>query len=189
MGYWIVVNYREAHGMHASNGILFNHESPRRGPTFVTRKVTRAVARIHKGLQECLYMGNIDAKRDWGHARDYVEMMWMMLQQETADDYVVATGETNTVRSFIELAFSEIGITIEWSGKGVDEVGTCSKTGKAYVKIDPKYFRPTEVELLIGDPTKAKQKLGWVPKIAMSELCKEMIAADIKLVEKGDLTS
>jgi len=187
--YWIVVNYREAYGMHASNGILFNHESPRRGPTFVTRKVTRAVARIHKGMQDCLYMGNIDAKRDWGHARDYVEMMWMMLQQDSADDFVVATGETNTVRSFIELAFECVGTTIVWSGKGVDEVGTCSKTGKELVKIDPKYFRPTEVELLIGDPTKAKEKLGWTPKTTMQMLCKEMVQADIKLVEKGDLTS
>ena len=187
--YWIVVNYREAYGMHASNGILFNHESPRRGPTFVTRKVTRAVARIHKGLQECLYMGNIDAKRDWGHARDYVEMMWMMLQQDTADDFVVATGETNTVRSFIELAFSCIDVDIEWKGSGVDEVGYDKKTGVARVKIDPKYFRPTEVELLIGDPTKAKEKLGWVPKTTMESLCKEMVAADIKLVEKGDMTS
>jgi len=187
--YWIVVNYREAYGMHASNGILFNHESPRRGPTFVTRKVTRAVARIQKGMQDCLYMGNIDAKRDWGHARDYVEMMWMMLQQESADDFVVATGETNTVRSFIELAFECVGTTIVWSGKGVDEVGACSKTGKELVKIDPKYFRPTEVELLIGDPTKAKEKLGWTPKTTMQTLCKEMVQADIKLVEKGDLTS
>jgi GDPmannose 4,6-dehydratase len=187
--YWIVVNYREAYGMHASNGILFNHESPRRGPTFVTRKVTRAVARIHKGMQECLYMGNIDAKRDWGHARDYVEMMWMMLQQESSDDFVVATGETNTVRSFIELAFSCIGVEIEWKGSGVDEVGTDKKTGIARVRIDPKYFRPTEVELLIGDPTKAKEKLGWTPKTTMQALCKEMVAADIKLVEKGDLTS
>jgi GDPmannose 4,6-dehydratase len=187
--YWIVVNYREAYGMHASNGILFNHESPRRGPTFVTRKVTRAVARIKLGKQDCLYMGNIDAKRDWGHARDYVMMMWMMLQQDTADDYVVATGETNTVRSFIELAFKEIGIEITWKGKGVDEVGYEKKTGKEYVKIDPKYFRPTEVELLIGDPTKAKQKLGWVPKITMQELCKEMVASDCKLVEKGDFVN
>jgi len=187
--YWIVVNYREAYGMHASNGILFNHESPRRGPTFVTRKVTRAVARIKLGLQDCLYMGNIDAKRDWGHARDYVQMMWMMLQQEVADDYVVATGETNTVRSFIELAFSCIDIQIKWQGSGVDEMGVDAKTNKVYVRIDPKYFRPTEVELLIGDPTKAKEKLGWVPQIAMRQLCKEMVAADIKLVEKGDLTS
>jgi GDPmannose 4,6-dehydratase len=187
--YWIVVNYREAYGMHASNGILFNHESPRRGPTFVTRKVTRAVARIKLGLQETLFMGNIDAKRDWGHARDYVEMMWMMLQQDVSDDYVVATGETNTVRSFIELAFSCIGVQIEWKGKGVDEVGYDAASGKARVKIDEKYFRPTEVELLIGDPTKAKEKLGWVPKTAMHELCKEMVQADLKLVEKGDLTS
>jgi len=187
--YWIVVNYREAYGMHASNGILFNHESPRRGPTFVTRKVTRAVARIKLGLQDTLYMGNIDAKRDWGHARDYVQMMWMMLQQESADDFVVATGETNTVRSFIELAFDCIGIKIVWEGSGIDEVGRDAKTKKVYVRIDPKYFRPTEVELLIGDPSKAKQKLGWVPKIAMKQLCKEMVSADIALVEKGDLTS
>merc|ERR1719329_2047770 len=184
--YWIVVNYREAYGMHASNGILFNHESPRRGPTFVTRKVTRAVARISTGIQDCLYMGNIDAKRDWGHARDYVEMMWMMMQQKDADDYVVATGETNTVRYFIELAFAEIGVTIEWEGKGVDEVGKCTKTGKELVKIDPKYFRPTEVELLIGDPSKAKEKLGWTPKTSMQALCKEMVQADLKLVAKGD---
>merc|ERR1712167_52150 len=171
--YWMVVNYREAYGMHASNGILFNHESPRRGPTFVTRKVTRAVARIHLGKQDVLYMGNIDAKRDWEHARDYVEMMWMMMQKDTPDDYVVATGETNTVRSFIELAFQTIGINLQWKGKGVDEVGIDKKNGKAMVKIDPKYFRPTEVELLIGDPTKAKEKLGWTPKITMQELCKE----------------
>mmetsp|Transcript_11569 Transcript_11569/g.16505 ORF Transcript_11569/g.16505 Transcript_11569/m.16505 type:complete len:356 (+) Transcript_11569:360-1427(+) len=188
--YWIVVNYREAYGMHASNGILFNHESPRRGPTFVTRKVTRGVARIHKGLQETLYMGNIDAKRDWGHARDYVEMMWMMMQQETPDDFVVATGETNTVRSFIETAFHVIGITIVWKGEGVDEMGVDSADHeRVLVKIDPKYFRPTEVELLIGDPSKAKEKLGWTPKVSMKELCEEMVKADIKLVEKGDLTS
>ena len=187
--YWIVVNYREAYGMHASNGILFNHESPRRGPTFVTRKVTRAVARIKLGKQDCLYMGNIDAKRDWGHARDYVEMMWMMLQQDEPDDYVVATGETNTVRSFIELAFSCIDIALEWKGKGVDEVGVDPKTGRELVKIDKKYFRPTEVELLIGDPTKAKEKLGWTPTTTMDVLCKEMVASDIALVEKGDYTS
>ena len=188
--YWIVVNYREAYGMHLSNGILFNHESPRRGPTFVTRKVTRAVARIHKGMQQTLYMGNIDAKRDWGHARDYVEMMWMMLQQEKPDDYVVATGETTAVRTFIELAFDVVGITVRWKGKGVDEVGYDAKDPeRVLVRIDPKYFRPTEVELLIGDPTKAKQKLGWTPKVKMEELCREMVEADIKLVEKGDLTS
>ena len=189
-GYWIVVNYREAYGIHASNGILFNHESPRRGPTFVTRKVTRAVARIHKGLQECLYMGNIDAKRDWGHARDYVEMMWMMLQQDEPDDYVVATGETNTVRLFIETAFKVVGVDVAWRGEGVDEVGyDKANPARELVKIDPKYFRPTEVELLIGDPTKAKQKLGWTPKVKMEELCREMVEADITLVEKGDLTS
>ena len=188
--YWMVVNYREAYGMHASNGILFNHESPRRGPTFVTRKVTRAVARIHKGMQQTLYMGNIDAKRDWGHARDYVEMMWMMLQQEKPDDYVVATGETTAVRTFIELAFDVVGITVRWKGKGVDEIGYDAKDPeRVLVRIDPKYFRPTEVELLIGDPTKAKAKLGWVPKTRMRELCKEMVEADVKLVESGDLHS
>ena len=188
--YWMIVNYREAYGMHLSNGILFNHESPRRGPTFVTRKVTRAVARIHKGLQQCLYMGNIDAKRDWGHARDYVEMMWMMLQQDEPDDYVVATGETNTVRLFIETAFKVVGVGVAWRGEGVDEVGyDKANPARELVKIDPKYFRPTEVELLIGDPTKAKQKLGWTPKVKMEELCREMVEADIKLVEKGDLTS
>ena len=188
--YWIVVNYREAYNMHASNGILFNHESPRRGPTFVTRKVTRAVARIHKGLQQELYMGNIDAKRDWGHARDYVEMMWMMMQQEDADDYVVATGVTTPVRTFIELAFKVVDIDIVWKGEGVDEVGfDKAEPSRVLVKIDPKYFRPTEVELLIGDPAKAKQKLGWVPKTKMEDLCREMVLSDIKLVEKGDLTS
>ena len=188
--YWMVVNYREAYGMHASNGILFNHESPRRGPTFVTRKATRAVARIHKGMQQTLYMGNIDAKRDWGHARDYVEMMWMMLQQAKPDDYVVATGETTAVRTFIELAFDVVGITVRWKGKGVDEIGYDAKDPeRVLVRIDPKYFRPTEVELLIGDPAKAKAKLGWVPKTRMRELCKEMVEADVKLVESGDLHS
>ena len=188
--FWTVVNYREAYGMHASNGILFNHESPRRGPTFVTRKVTRAVARIHKGLQDCLYMGNLDAKRDWGHARDYVEMMWMMLQQDKAEDFVIATGETNTVRSFIELAFAQIGITIAWSGENVDEVGVdSSNPSRVLIRIDPKYFRPTEVDLLLGDPSKAKEKLGWTPKTTMEELCKEMVEADIALVEKGDMIS
>ncbi|KAL1507647.1 hypothetical protein AB1Y20_007264 [Prymnesium parvum] len=190
--YWIVVNYREAYGMHASNGILFNHESPRRGPTFVTRKVTRAVARIYKGMQDCLYMGNIDAKRDWGHARDYVQMMWIMLQQDTPDDYVVATGETNTVRLFIELAFkcAPVGIEIGWKGKGVDEVGfDKANPDRVLVRIDPKYFRPTEVELLIGDPSKAKHKLGWEPTTKMQDLCSEMVLADIALVEKGDMTS
>ena len=174
--------------MHLSNGILFNHESPRRGPTFVTRKVTRAVARIHKGLQQCLYMGNIDAKRDWGHARDYVEMMWMMMQKDTPDDYVVATGETNTVRTFIEYAFKVIGIEIGWKGSGVDEIGfDKANPSRELVKIDPKYFRPTEVELLIGTD-EGEQKLGWTPKVKMEELCREMAEADIKLVRR-DLTS
>ena len=188
--YWMVINYREAYNMHASNGILFNHESPRRGPTFVTRKVTRAVARIHKGMQDCLYMGNIDAKRDWGHARDYVRMMWLMLQQEKPDDYVAATGVTTPVRTFIELAFKQIGVTLVWKGQGVDEVGHDSNDeSRVLVRIDPQYFRPTEVELLIGNAAKAKAKLGWEPTIQMEELCKEMVGADIKLVEKGDLTS
>merc|ERR1711865_1274693 len=178
--YWIIVNYRESYGMHLSNGILFNHESPRRGETFVTRKVTRAVARIKKGLQERLYMGNIDAKRDWGHARDYVQMMWMMMQQEEADDYVVATGETHTVRSFVEQAFKVIDITVKWRGKGVEEEGyDAANPERILVKIDPKYFRPTEVELLIGDPTKAKKKLGWVPQVKMEALCREMVLSDI----------
>jgi len=189
-GYWIVVNYREAYGMHASNGILFNHESPRRGPTFVTRKVTRAVARIVKGTQDCLYMGNIDSKRDWGHARDYVEMMWMMLQKDTADDYVVATGETHTVRVFIETAFAHVGMPIAWKGKGVDEVGyEVANPERILVRIDPKYFRPTEVELLIGDPSKAQRQLGWTKTITMEELCKEMVDSDLALLEKGDYTS
>jgi GDPmannose 4,6-dehydratase len=178
-GYWIVVNYREAYGIHASNGILFNHESPLRGETFVTRKITRAVAAIKQGFQDKLYLGNLDAKRDWGHAREYVRGMWLMLQQETADDYVLATGETTLVRDFVTKAFSEVGITINWSGTGVDEKGTCAETGKVLVEVDPRYFRPTEVELLIGDPTKAKTKLGWVHETKWEQLCAEMVAADM----------
>ncbi len=178
-GYWIVVNYREAYGIHASNGILFNHESPLRGETFVTRKITRAVAAIKQGFQDKLYLGNLDAKRDWGHAREYVRGMWLMLQQETADDYVLATGETTLVRDFVTKAFSEVGITINWSGSGVDEKGTCAKTGKVLVEVDPRYFRPTEVELLIGDPTKAREKLGWVHETKWEQLCAEMVAADM----------
>jgi len=178
-GYWIVVNYREAYGIHASNGILFNHESPLRGETFVTRKITRAVAAIKQGFQDKLYLGNLDAKRDWGHAREYVRGMWLMLQQETADDYVLATGETTLVRDFVTKAFSEVGITINWSGSGVDEKGTCAETGKVLVEVDPRYFRPTEVELLIGDPTKAKTKLGWVHETKWEQLCAEMVAADM----------
>ncbi len=182
--YWIVVNYREAYGIHASNGILFNHESPLRGETFVTRKITRAVAAIKQGFQEKLYLGNLDAKRDWGHAREYVRGMWLMLQQETADDYVLATGETTLIRDFVNKAFSEVGITINWSGAGVDEKGTCAETGKVLVEVDPRYFRPTEVELLIGDPTKAKEKLGWVHETKWEQLCAEMVAADMINVAK-----
>jgi GDPmannose 4,6-dehydratase len=177
--YWIVVNYREAYGIHASNGILFNHESPLRGETFVTRKITRAVSAIKQGFQDKLYLGNLDAKRDWGHAREYVRGMWLMLQQEVADDYVLATGETTLVRDFVTKAFSETGVTINWSGTGVDEKGTCAETGKVLVEVDPRYFRPTEVELLIGDPTKAKEKLGWVHDTKWEQLCAEMVAADM----------
>jgi len=182
--YWIVVNYREAYGIHASNGILFNHESPLRGETFVTRKITRAVAGIKLGLQDKLYLGNLDAKRDWGHAREYVRGMWLMLQQEEADDYVLATGETTMIRDFVTKAFSEVGITLAWSGTGVDEKGTCTETGRVLVEVDPRYFRPTEVELLIGDPTKAKERLGWVHDTKWDALCAEMVAADLIAVAK-----
>jgi len=175
--YWITVNYREAYGMYACNGILFNHESPRRGETFVTRKITRGLANISQGLEDCLYMGNMDALRDWGHAKDYVRMQWLMLQQEVADDFVIATGLQYSVRQFIEWAANELGMHIEWKGKGVDEVGMVN--GKAIVRIDPRYFRPTEVETLLGDPSKAKNKLGWIPEITAQEMCKEMVAADL----------
>ena len=183
-GFWIVKNYRESYGLHASNGILFNHESPRRGETFVTRKITMAAARIHRGMQDCLYMGNIDAKRDWGYAKDYVRMMWMMLQQDEPDDYVVATGEMHTVREFIEKAFARLGHPIEWRGKGVDEVGIDTSTGKTVVRIDPRYFRPAEVEQLCGDPAKAKAKLGWVPEVKFEELVKIMVDGDMRLLDK-----
>lgn len=183
-GFWIVKNYRESYGLHASNGILFNHESPRRGETFVTRKITMAAARIHRGLQDCLYMGNIDARRDWGYAKDYVRMMWMMLQQNTPDDYVVATGEMHTVREFIEKAFARLGHPIEWRGKGVDEVGIDSSTNKTVVRIDPRYFRPAEVEQLLGDPAKAKAKLGWVPEVKFEELVRIMVDGDLRLLDK-----
>jgi GDPmannose 4,6-dehydratase len=183
-GYWIVVNYRESYGMHASNGILFNHESPIRGETFVTRKVTRAAARIKLGLQDKLYMGNIDAKRDWGFAGDYVELMWLMLQQDKPDDYVMATGVTTTVREFINMAFAEAGIKIRWEGEGVNEKGYNAATGAVIVEIDPRYFRPAEVELLIGDPSKAKAKMGWEPKVQLPELVSMMVKNDIKLAEK-----
>ncbi|MDX9860804.1 MAG: GDP-mannose 4,6-dehydratase [Rhodospirillales bacterium] len=176
--YWITVNYREAYGMHASNGILFNHESPIRGETFVTRKITQAVAAIAAGRQDCLYLGNLDAKRDWGHARDYVEGMWRMLQQDEPDDYVLATGETHSVREFVELAFAEVGRTLVWTGKGVEEEGADGATGKVLVRIDPRYFRPTEVEFLQGDASKAHKKLGWRHRTGFRDLVREMVRAD-----------
>ena len=182
--YWIVVNYRESYGMHASNGILFNHESPLRGETFVTRKVTRAAARIKLGLQKKLYMGNIDAKRDWGFTGDYVELMWLMLQQDEPDDYVMATGVTTTVRDFINLAFNETGIILKWEGKGAAEKGINQSNGNILVEIDPRYFRPAEVDILIGDPSKAKKKLGWQPKVQLSELVKMMVDYDVELAQK-----
>jgi len=180
--YWIVVNYREAYGMHASNGILFNHESPLRGETFVTRKITRAVAAIQHGFQDRLYLGNLDAKRDWGHAREYVRGMWMMLQQNEPDDYILATGETTTVRQFVEWAFAETGISITWKGEGVDEKGYDTKSDRCLVEVDPRYFRPTEVELLLGDPTKAQTKLGWKHETSVRALCTEMVREDLKIV-------
>jgi GDPmannose 4,6-dehydratase len=192
-GYWITVNYREAYNMYACNGILFNHESPLRGETFVTRKVTRAAARIALGLQDCLYMGNIDAKRDWGHAKDYVRAMWLILQQEKPDDYVIATGVTTPVRDFIRMAFAELGIELEFAGKGVDEIAkikSCSNSeyqlekGKIALRINPKYYRPTEVDLLIGDPTKAKTKLGWQPEYDLPALVKDMMTSDVELFKR-----
>jgi GDPmannose 4,6-dehydratase len=180
--YWITVNYREAYGMHASNGILFNHESPIRGETFVTRKITRAVAGIHLGVQDRLYIGNLDSKRDWGHARDYVEGMWRIVQRDTPDDYVLATGETHSVREFIELAFLKVGRKIEWQGKGVDEVGIDSASGDVLIKIDSRYFRPTEVDLLLGDASKAHRVLGWKHTVAFPELVSDMLNSDLKAV-------
>lgn len=222
--FWQIINYREAYNMYAVNGILFNHESPRRGPTFVTRKITRAVARIARGLQSCLFLGNLEAKRDWGHARDFVEGMYLMLQQDNPDDFVLATGETHTVREFVEQAFSHIGIILRWEGTGVDEIGyeilddntTVTNTNvgtndiavispsssssstastitptkrRTLVAIDPAYFRPTEVDLLLGNATKAQKLLGWKPRITFMSLVKEMVAADLALVDKGDFTS
>jgi GDPmannose 4,6-dehydratase len=181
--YWIVVNYREAYGIHASNGILFNHESPLRGETFVTRKITRAAAAIRLGKQQKLYVGNIDAKRDWGHAREYVRGMWMMLQQDQPDDYVLATGETTEVRQFITWAFEDVGINLEWRGEGVDEKGYDQLSGKVIVEIDPRYFRPTEVELLIGNPAKAHNKLGWKHETSVRDLCREMVNEDLKVMQ------
>jgi len=183
--YWITVNYREAYGMYACNGILFNHESPRRGETFVTRKITRGLSNISQGLEDCLFMGNLDALRDWGHAKDYVRMQWMMLQQDHAEDFVIATGEQYSVRQFIEWTATELGMPIRWQGSGVDEVGYSGD--KAIVRIDPRYFRPTEVETLLGDPSKAKQKLGWVPEITALEMCKEMVAADLSEAKRMSL--
>jgi GDPmannose 4,6-dehydratase len=186
--YWIVVNYREAYGMHASNGILFNHESPLRGETFVTRKITRAAAAIKLGRQERLWLGNLDAKRDWGHAREYVRGMWLMLQQDEPDDYVLATGETTPVRTFVEWAFEDVGIGIEWRGSGVDEKGYCEESGRCLIEVDPRYFRPTEVDLLIGDPGKANQKLGWRHETSVRELAREMVAADLDVMKSAPIS-
>ena len=195
--YWITVNYREAYGMYACNGILFNHESPLRGETFVTRKITRAVARISMGLQDVLYLGNLDAQRDWGHAKDYVEGMWLMLQQEQPEDFVLATGITTYIRDFVRMAFAEVGVTLAFTGEGVNEIGTIAaienaqntamKVGQVVVKVDPRYYRPTEVDLLIGDASKAKKKLNWSPKYSLAEMVKEMVAADIVLFKKEQL--
>ena len=195
--YWITVNYREAYGMYACNGILFNHESPRRGETFVTRKITRGLANIAQGLESCLFMGNMDALRDWGHAKDYVRMQWMMLQQEQADDFVIATGVQYSVREFISWSAKELGITLRFEGTGVDEIGIVAaidgdnapalKVGDVVVKVDPRYFRPAEVETLLGDPTKAKEKLGWVPEITTQEMCAEMVAHDLKAAKRHAL--
>jgi GDPmannose 4,6-dehydratase len=184
--YWITVNYREAYGIYACNGILFNHESPIRGETFVTRKITRALARIKLNLQDCLYLGNMDSLRDWGHAKDYVEMQWLMLQQDKPEDFVIATGVQYSVRDFVNLAAKELGIQIIWQGKGIEETGT-DQHGKVIVKVDPKYFRPTEVETLLGDPTKARIKLGWTPKTTFQELVTEMVREDLKSAERDEL--
>jgi len=195
--YWIVVNYRESYGMFACNGILFNHESPRRGETFVTRKITRGLANIAQGLEACLYMGNMDALRDWGHAKDYVRMQWMMLQEEVADDFVIATGVQYSVRQFIAWSAQELGVTIRFEGKGLEEKGIVEsvvgddapglKVGDVIVQIDPRYFRPAEVETLLGDPSKAKAKLGWVPEITVQEMCAEMVAEDLKVAKRHAL--
>jgi GDPmannose 4,6-dehydratase len=178
--YWMTVNYREAYEIHASNGILFNHESPIRGETFVTRKITKAVAAITKGKQQQILLGNLDAKRDWGHARDFAKGMWLMLQQDKPDDYILATGEAHTVREFVELAFKEVGVTIKWQGQGLEEVGVNAETGKTLIQIDPDLFRPTEVDILLGDAAKAKEKLGWSPTVTFTELVKEMVSADLE---------
>jgi GDPmannose 4,6-dehydratase len=184
--YWITVNYREAYGMYACNGILFNHESPIRGETFVTRKITRALARIKLGLQDCLFLGNMDAKRDWGHARDYIEMQWLMLQQDKPEDFVIATGVQYSVRDFVDAAAAELGMSVRWEGEGVGEKGF-DANGRCIVAVDARYFRPTEVETLLGDPAKAKEKLGWVPKISFAELVAEMVREDLKAAERDEL--
>lgn len=180
--YWVVVNYREAYGMYAANGILFNHESPLRGETFVTRKISRAASAIHLGRQDKLFLGNLNAKRDWGHAREYVRGMWLMMQQDEPDDYVLATGVTTPVRDFVQWAFEDVGINLEWRGQGVDEKGHDDKTGRCLVEVDPRYFRPTEVDLLLGDATKARERLGWIPTVTARELAREMVAADLKVM-------
>jgi GDPmannose 4,6-dehydratase len=195
--YWITVNYREAYGMYACNGILFNHESPRRGETFVTRKITRGLANIAQGLEKCLYMGNLDSLRDWGHAKDYVRMQWMMLQQDNPEDFVIATGVQYSVREFIEWSASELGVKLRFSGEGVDEIGIVDcvegdkapfvKVGDVVVRVDPRYFRPAEVETLLGDPSKAKEILGWVPEITVQEMCQEMVAEDLKIARRHAL--
>ena len=182
--FWIVKNYREAYGIHASNGILFNHESPLRGETFVTRKITRAAAKISLGMQDTLHLGNLDAQRDWGHAKDYVEGMWRMLQQDHADDYVLATGRTVAIRTFVDMAFAEVGIDLEWQGQGVEEKGLDRQTGAVRVAVDPRYFRPTEVDLLVGDAAKAKAELGWTPTHTLEQLCAEMVASDVALFKR-----
>jgi len=185
--YWIIKNYRESYGMFACNGILFNHESPIRGETFVTRKITRALARIKLGLQSCLYLGNMDAKRDWGHARDYVEMQWLMLQQDEPEDFVIATGVQKSVREFVEIAASHLGIEVEWQGSGVEERGIDKASGNCIVAIDPRYFRPAEVETLLGDPTQARQKLGWEPRTTFEELVREMVESDLESAKRDDM--
>jgi GDPmannose 4,6-dehydratase len=185
--YWITINYREAYGIYACNGILFNHESPIRGETFVTRKITRALSRISLGLQDCLYLGNLNAKRDWGHAKDYVEMQWLMLQQDRPDDFCIATGVQYSVRDFVNIAYKHRGKSIRWEGEGVDEKGYDAENGQCIVSVDPRYFRPTEVETLLGDPTKAKETLGWIPKISFEEMVQEMMEQDLHLAKRDAL--
>jgi len=187
--YWICVNYREAYNMYTCNGILFNHESPVRGETFVTRKITRALARIKLGLQKEMYLGNLSAKRDWGHAKDYVKMQWLMLQQEKPEDFVIATGVQHSVREFVEIAANEMGLNIDWQGEGLEEIGIETKSGKTIIRVDARYFRPTEVESLLGDPSSAKEKLGWIPEITFEQLVREMVVTDLRLAERDQIIS